>query len=157
MKIYELHQLLHFLPFSLANFILLNSSVFQHLMIESYQLISHLPYLQIHCKTSFLRTSPKTSLCIKKTLQTTFCVDINTHSDRKWEIMKDLFKKLFFPNVLFFIFIFCGYHYPRYFLYSDCMWPQVCTSCNLIFFTEATKKTFLSINSFFLQTMVFIR
>ena len=104
MKIYELHQLLHFLPFSLANFILLNSSVFQHLMIESCQLISHLPYLQIHYKTSFLRTSPKMSLCIKKMLQITFCVDINTHSDRKWKIMKDLFKKLFSKCFIFYFY-----------------------------------------------------
>ena len=69
-----------------------------------------------------------------------FCIDINTHSDRKWKTMYNLLKKLFLQNVLVFINLFYRYYYPRYFIYSDYVWRHMCTRCNsIIIFTWSTE------------------
>ena len=45
-----------------------------------------------------------------------FCIDINTHKKLKQDkkLCENLFKKLFFQNVLVFVDLFCGYHYIHY-------------------------------------------
>ena len=71
----------------------------------------------------------------KGMLQPIFCVDINTHGDKKGKIMSNLFlKKLFLKNVLAFIDLFYRYHYIRYFTYLDCIWRYICVICNSIMF-----------------------
>ena len=52
------------------------------------------------------------------------------------------FKKLFFQSVLVFIDHFYRYRYPRYFIYSYCMWRHVRT-CNSIIFTVYRKSLFI--------------
>ena len=49
-------------------------------------------------------------------LQPMFCIDINTHKKLKQDkkLCENLFKKLFFQNVLVFVDLFCGYHYIHY-------------------------------------------
>ena len=56
------------------------------------------------------------------------------------KICKIYLKKLFLQNVLVFIDLFYRYYYPRYFIYSDCMWRHVCTTYNSITFRWSTEK-----------------
>ena len=64
------------------------------------------------------------------------------------KLCKINFKKLFFQNVLAFIDLFYRYHYPRYFIYSDCMWCHVRTTCTSMIFAQSTEKKL-----FFLETI----
>ena len=59
---------------------------------------------------------------LKGMLLPIFCIHVNTHSDRKYKIMLNLFKKTIFKKSLIaFIDLFYRYHYIRYFIYLDCM------------------------------------
>ena len=72
---------------------------------------------------------------IQGILRPIFYIDINTNIDRKWKIMQNLFKKLFFQKFQVFIDLFYRYDYPRYFIYPDCMWRHMCATCNSLIFT----------------------
>ena len=102
---------------------------------KSYQLISN---HKTRIITFFIwpRGASQNMFEVKGMLLPIFCVDINTHSDRKWKIMFNLFtEKLFSQNVLIFIYIFYRYHYIHYFICSGCTWRHVWTICNSINFT----------------------
>ena len=65
------------------------------------------------------------------------------------KLCKLYLKKLFFQIVLVFIDCFYRCHYLLYFIYSDCVRCQVCTTCNSIIFTQSSEKNyFFSIKSF---------
>ena len=63
-----------------------------------------------------------------------FCININTHIDRKWKIMQNVFKNFFFKMFKCLMTFFYSYHYLRYF-YSDYMWRHVGTTGNSLIFT----------------------
>ena len=60
-------------------------------------------------------------------------------NEKFWKIY---LKKLFSQNVWVFIDLFYKYHYPLYFIYSNCMWRHVCTTktCNSIILHSLQKK-----------------
>ena len=43
---------------------------------------------------------------LKGMLQSKFCVDVNAHSDRKWKMIKSLFKKALFSKSFSFFYLF---------------------------------------------------
>ena len=78
-----------------------------------------------------------------------FCIDVNTHIDRKWKIMQNLLKEnYFFKMFKFLLTSFNRYHYHLYLIYSDCMWRHVYATCNSFIFTYLLK-IFFSIRNFF--------
>ena len=71
-------------------------------------------------------------------------------------LCKIYFKRLFSRNVQVFIDLFYRYHYPLYFIYSDCMWRHVCAICNSLLFIQSTEKNLFFFNSFLLLTILLL-
>ena len=58
----------------------------------------------------------------KGILRPKFYIDVNTHIDRKWKIMQNLFKKnYFFKMFKFLLTFFIDIITSLYLMYSDCM------------------------------------
>ena len=55
------------------------------------------------------------------------------------EKLYNFFLKSYFFIVWVFIDPFHRYHYIRYFIYSGCMWRNVCTTCNSVIFTQSRR------------------
>ena len=90
----------------------INSYSIETFLVFAFWMIARRSRPEVFCK----------KVVLKGILRPILCIDINTHSDRKWKIMQNLFQKTMFSKCFnFFFHLFYSYHYILYFIFSDCM------------------------------------
>ena len=96
----------------------------------------HTNLWEIECCTVILILSSNKIIRALKECSNQYSVFMEIHIVTGNEnLFKIYFKKTIFQDVFVFIDLFYRYHYPLYFVYSDCKWHHVCTTCNSRFFS----------------------